>query len=116
MLSLSITVTITEEATMTEMHHPPHPGEVLREWLADISVTEAAKRLGVTRAALSRVLNGVAGVSAEMDLRLSKALGTAPGFWHSMQADDAMRQVTIHFRARVRPITNHAPLDNANAT
>ncbi len=64
---------------MIEMHPPPHPGEVLREWLADIGVTEAAKRLGVTRAALSRVLNGSAGVSADMDLRLSKALGTTPG-------------------------------------
>lgn len=40
------------------MHNPPHPGEVLREWLSRISVTEAAKRLGVTRVALSRVLNG----------------------------------------------------------
>lgn len=40
---------------MTPMHNPPHPGAVLREWLAGVSVAEAAKRLDVTRAALSRV-------------------------------------------------------------
>ena len=90
---------------MTEMHNPPHPGEVLREWLADISVTEAAKRLGVTRVALSRVLNGSAGVSADMDLRLSKALGTTPGSWYTMQASYDMWQARKRFRAKVRPIT-----------
>ena len=60
------------------MHNPPHPGEVLRDWLADISITEAARRLGVTRVALSRVLNCSAGISANMDLRLSKAFNTTP--------------------------------------
>ena len=59
-----------------QMHNPPHPGEVLREWLEGVTVTDAAERLGVTRAALSRVLNGAAGISPEMDLRLHKALGT----------------------------------------
>jgi transcriptional regulator with XRE-family HTH domain len=47
------------------VHNSPHPGTVLREWLADVTVTEAARRLGVTRVALSRVLNGSAGVSAD---------------------------------------------------
>ena len=92
---------------MTEMHNPPHPGEVLREWLAGISVTEAAKRLGVTRVALSRVLNGAAGVSADMDLRLSKALGTTAGTWYGMQADYDMWQAQRHFRAKVRPLLEH---------
>ena len=87
------------------MHNPPHPGEVLRSWLADISVTEAAKRLGVTRVALSRVLNGSAGISADMDLRLAKALGTSPGSWYSMQGDYDMWQAKRRFRAKVRPIT-----------
>lgn len=88
-----------------QMHNPPHPGEMLREWLADISVTEAAKRLGVTRVALSRVLNSAAAVSADMDLRLSKALGTTPGTWYAMQADYDMWQAKRRFRAKVRPIT-----------
>lgn len=89
---------------MTTMHNPPHPGEVLREWLQAVTVTEAAERLGVTRAALSRVLNGAAGISPEMDLRLSKALGTTPGMWHSMQGDFDMWQAQQRFRAKVRPI------------
>jgi antitoxin HigA-1 len=90
---------------MTQMHNPPHPGAVLQEWLTDISVTEAADRLGVTRAALSRVLNEAAGISAEMDLRLSKALSTTPGFWYGMQADYDMWQAQRHFRGgKVRTI------------
>ena len=86
------------------MHNPPHPGEVLREWLTEITVTDAAARLGVTRAALSRVLNGAAGVSAEMDLRLAKALGSTPGSWLSMQADYDLWQAQKTFRAKVRRI------------
>jgi addiction module HigA family antidote len=71
---------------MAQMHNPPHPGEVLREWLDGIEVTQAAKSLGVTRVTLSRLMNEAAGVSAEMDLRLSKALGTSPGLWLGMQS------------------------------
>lgn len=89
---------------MNIMHNPPHPGEVLREWLAGVTVTDAAERLGVTRAALSRVLNGGAGVSAEMDIRLSKALGTTPGTWYAMQASYDMWHAQKQFRGKVRPI------------
>lgn len=90
---------------MGNMHNPPHPGEVLREWLDGITVTEAAARLGVTRAALSRVLNGSAGISPDMDLRLAKALDTTPGTWHAMQSNYDMWHAQLHFRARVKPIT-----------
>lgn len=96
---------MTQEST--PMHNPPHPGEVLREWLAGISVTEAAKRLGVTRVALSRVLNGQAGISAEMDPRLSKALHTSAGSWYGMQADYDLWQASRRLRsvvAKVKPI------------
>lgn len=66
--------------------NPVHPGEVLREYLPkDMSVTEAARRLGVTRQALSALLNGRAGVSAEMALRLAQSLGTSAEMWLSMQ-------------------------------
>jgi addiction module HigA family antidote len=58
------------------MHNPCHPGEVLKEALSEISVTDAARRLGVGRVALSRLLNRATGISPEMALRLSKALGT----------------------------------------
>ena len=73
----------------TRMYNPPHPGEVLQDTvLADgrISVSELAKKLGVSRVALSRVVNGKAAVSADMALRLAAALGTSAESWLQMQA------------------------------
>ncbi len=90
------------------MHNPPHPGEVLRDWLDGVTVTEASARLGVTRVALSRVLNGAAAISAEMDLRLSKALSTTPGSWYAMQANYDMWQAQRTFRAKVQLIRKSA--------
>jgi addiction module HigA family antidote len=68
------------------MHNPPHPGKVLREYLGDMAVSTAAAHLRVTRVTLSRVLNGKAGISASMALRLGAALGTSPDLWVNMQA------------------------------
>ena len=84
---------------MAQMHNPAHPGAVLADWLDGITVTEAADKLGVTRPALSRLLNKQAGISPEMDLRLSKALGTTPGLWHAMQSQYDMWQAQRHFKA-----------------
>ncbi|WP_273430473.1 HigA family addiction module antitoxin [Chitinibacter tainanensis] len=67
------------------MHNPAHPGEVLKEWLEGISITEAATKLGVTRAHLSRILNAHSGISADMALRLADALGTSSESWLQMQ-------------------------------
>lgn len=67
---------------MTTMYYPPHPGETLREDVLPalgLSVTDAATRLDVTRAALSRVLNGRAGISPETSLRLERWLGVEHG-------------------------------------
>lgn len=71
---------------MSRMHNPPHPGTVLQEWLAEISVTQAAAQLGVTRAYLSRILHGHASISADMALRLSDLLGTSAELWLGMQS------------------------------
>ncbi len=68
------------------MFDPPHPETVLRDYLGSVSVTVAANHLGVTRATLSRILNGYAGFSAEMALRLSDALDTSPELWIGMQS------------------------------
>jgi addiction module HigA family antidote len=65
--------------------NPAHPGEVLRDYLGEMTVADAASRLGLTRAHLSRVLNGHAGITANTSLRLSAALGTSPDFWLKMQ-------------------------------
>ena len=67
---------------MSRMFNPPHPGETLKEDVLPalgLSVTEAAAQLGVTRAALSRVLNGRAAISPEMALRLEGWLGVENG-------------------------------------
>jgi addiction module HigA family antidote len=71
-----------------QMHNPPHPGQVLRELCIEplgLSVTEAAEGLGVTRKTLSAVLNGRAGISPEMALRLSIAFDTSPESWLNQQ-------------------------------
>ncbi len=71
---------------MSNMHDPAHPGEVLREYLPEgVSIGEVAKRLGVTRQAFSALLNGRAGVSASMALRLEGAFGTSAEMWLNMQ-------------------------------
>lgn len=68
------------------MFDPPHPGTVLKDYLGGVSVTAAAAHMGVTRTTLSRILNGSAGISAEMALRLSDTLGTSPEMWIGMQS------------------------------
>ena len=83
------------------MHNPPHPGKVLREYLGSTSVTDAARHLGVTRAALSRVLNGSAGISAEMALRLSQALGTSPELWIGIQSQYELWRASRLRRKRI---------------
>lgn len=70
---------------MTRMHNPPHPGEVLREYLGDLTVTEVAARLGVSRVTLQRLVNGISGVSPDMAYRLAAAFGTSPELWAGMQ-------------------------------
>lgn len=70
------------------MHNPPHPGEFIREvYLAPFGVTgrQLAIKLGVSASTLSRVLKGNSGISSEMALRLSKAIGRTPESWLTMQ-------------------------------
>ena len=75
---------------MTRMHNPPHPGATLRENVLPalgLSVTEAARQLGVTRAALSRVLNERAAISPAMALRLE---GWYPHLFHAIRINAAL--------------------------
>ncbi|MGA2583726.1 MAG: HigA family addiction module antitoxin [Tepidisphaeraceae bacterium] len=70
------------------MHNPPHPGEIIRELCLEplgLSVTAAAKALGVSRKSLSELLNGKSGISPEMAIRLSLAFKTTPESWLSQQ-------------------------------
>ncbi|MCK9466501.1 MAG: HigA family addiction module antitoxin [Thiopseudomonas sp.] len=88
---------------MNTMHNPAHPGDVLREYLGEYSVTEAAQRLGVTRATLSRILNGRAGISADMALRLQQALGTRAQMWLDMQSKHDLWQAEQQPRPTITP-------------
>jgi len=83
--------------------NPAHPGEVLRDYLGEMSVKEAASRLGITRAHLSRILNGHAGITAAMSLRLSVALGTSPEFWLRMQVQHDLWRAQRAKKPKVRP-------------
>ena len=81
------------------MHNPPHPGEVIREFCLeplDLSVTAAAAGLGVARRTLSTVLNGHAGISPEMAIRLSKAFGRSPESWLQLQLQYDLWQAEQH--------------------
>jgi addiction module HigA family antidote len=80
--------TITRRESVMLMHNPPHPGEVLRDLCLEplgLSVTAAAKALGVSRKTLSTLLNGHAGVSPEMAIRLSIAFETSAESWLQQQ-------------------------------
>ncbi len=92
------------------MHNPPHPGGIVRRQCLDtfdLSVTEAAKGLGVTRQALSDLINGRAGISIDMAIRLSKAFGSSPETWLGLQmaydlwqARERTRSLKVrHFKA-----------------
>lgn len=70
------------------MKNPPHPGRSIRNACLDpleLSISEGAEILGVTRQALSNVINGKSGISPEMAIRLSKAFGSTPETWLRMQ-------------------------------
>ncbi len=77
------------------MKNPSHPGEIIRECLegSNLNVTEGASALGVTRAALSRVINAKASISPEMAVRLSKAFGSSVGFWLRLQLNFDLAQM-----------------------
>ena len=90
---------------MSRMHNPAHPGEVLRDWLPEqMTVTEAAKELLVSRVTLSKVLNGKAGITAAMALRLSAWLGTSPDMWLEMQTQWDLWQAKKLPKPNIKPL------------
>ena len=90
------------------MHNLARPGELLAGWLDDlgVSVTAFAAHICISRVMLSRVSNGHAAVTADMDLRLSEDLGTAPGQWLALQTQRDLwtARQTAKERKRVKRI------------
>ncbi len=93
------------------MHNPPHPGEIIREFCVDalnMTITDAAKSLGVTRKTLSALLNAKAGISPEMALRLSKVFGRTPEGWLKLQLQydlwKTKNRVDLNSLKRIEPV------------
>jgi addiction module HigA family antidote len=97
-------------------HHPSHPGRVLTHYLdmEHNTVSAVAKHLQVSRVTLSRLLNGKAGVSPEMAVRLGQALGTGPEMWITMQAKYELWQARKSLgKISIRPLVRHRQADAA---
>ncbi len=94
------------------MKNPLHPGRIVRAECLEplgLSVTKAAQGLGVTRKALSELVNGRSGVSAEMAFRLAKAFGASPEMWLGLQMDfDLARLRTKAARLKVKRLARAA--------
>ena len=89
------------------MKNPPHPGELLREDVIielALSVTETAERLGMSRVALSRVLNGKAGISADLAIRLEQAGVSTAKAWLAMQTNYDLAQALKRPQPTVRAL------------
>jgi addiction module HigA family antidote len=107
-----------------DMYNPPHPGEIVREDCLKalyLTVTEAAKGLGVTRKTLSSILNRRSGVSAEMALRLAKAFGSTPEHWLRMQLaydlwQAKRRAKKLHVKRFAAAVPSHRAALRANVS
>jgi antitoxin HigA-1 len=97
---------------MARMHNPPHPGEALKDTVlrrgGGLSLTAFAKRLSVSRVALSRMANGRAAVSAELAIRLAAALGGSVESWLRMQVSYDLWQAQGKRRPKIKPIESRA--------
>ncbi len=91
------------------MYNPAHPGKILKEYLDGISISQASQRLGITRATLSRIINGKASITPQMAVRLSQSLGTSVEIWVNLQSQYDVWQ------AQTNPPKNVLPMFEAMA-
>jgi addiction module HigA family antidote len=96
-----------------QMYNPAHSGKILAEFMGGRTVTEVAKHLGVTRATLSRILNGKAGVSADMALRLSEAFGLEADMWLRLQIQRDLWVASRKKRKKIQKMIVADDLDKA---
>lgn len=93
------------------MKNPPHPGELLREDVLQplgIEVTEAAERLGLSRTTLSRGINGRAGISPDLAIRLERAGVSTARFWMTLQANHELAKAEQRQQPKVRRLQDAA--------
>jgi antitoxin HigA-1 len=99
-----------------QMFNPPHPGSILKDVLPEIpmNVTQFAAHIGVSRVTLSRVINGRAGITPEMSIKLSEAFGQGqPNIWFLMQNDHDFWHASRARRKKVRPIKMKSKMPQA---
>ncbi len=94
---------------MARMHNPPHPGEILREFLPEgMTVEKFAQRLGISRVHVSRVLNGRSGISADMAIRIGLLTRTTPESWLAGQTKWDLWQAALKPAPAVQPLRRGA--------
>jgi addiction module HigA family antidote len=92
--------------TMTMMHNPASPGELLREFLGDTTATELAEHIGVARATISRILNGRTAVTMDLSIRLGEALALTPDFFSRAQLQYDLWIESKRKRPKIRPLAD----------
>jgi len=89
---------------MTTMHNPASPGELLKEFLGDITATKLAEHIGVARATISRVLNGRTSVTTDLGIRLGEALSLSPDFFSKAQLQHDLWIESQKKRPKIKPL------------
>jgi antitoxin HigA-1 len=94
---------------MNKMFNPAHPGEVLKEYIPEnITISDAARTLDVSRLTLSKILNTHSGISASMAIRLAKWLDTTPDYWLNMQTQWELAQAQKEPMPKIKPLNRMA--------
>jgi addiction module HigA family antidote len=90
--------------TMTMMHNPASPGELLKEFLGNTTATQLAEHIGVARATISRIINGRTAVTMDLSIRLGEALGLSPDFFSKAQLQHDLWIESQKKRRKIRPL------------
>lgn len=89
---------------MTRMYNPAGPGELLKEFLGERTATDLARHIGVTRATISRILNGRTAITVDLSIRLGEALSLSPDFFSKAQLQYDLWMESQKRRRKIRPM------------
>jgi antitoxin HigA-1 len=89
---------------MTTMHNPASPGELLREFLGEVTATQLAEHIGVGRATISRILNGRTAITTDLSIRLGEALQLSPDFFSKAQLQHELWIELQKRRRKIKPL------------